>query len=401
MIQIRTVAVLLGALVWMEAVAAQTNLDQARQGLADLQHRIGAFRIQLDWRAPSGERDARDPMPDRIEGVFDGARYQCTVQRPQIPAKFGFCVIPESAFCFDGEKAFSRYAAIDTPTSQVIGLVPFQYSDTLNAQFVMCGIQGVHDERPKFNIYRRPDTTLPPIYSLAFDRRPFTQFLAQPGLKELGSAQIGEFVCRGFETSTDENAKGRVVRRLWLDPANGWFPRRIEESHYTLDDPPKLTDWWTYEVKVIELNGSGVPYAAETLLRWRYGNSPEWERTILCSLFESGIAVTDDMFRMPPPPNAEISDEFAGASYMADEAADTTGLLPVEKIDDGVVLPKQTAAKEQQPFAPPQPLPRQPAREMVPGWPVPFAVAAALALVAGAGLAIAVRRVRRRRPKAD
>ena len=353
---------MLGAVALMGGAAAQTNLDQAQQGLAQLQQRIGAFRVQLEYDNPSSKHMTST-------GVFDGKRYRQTCQQEGIPGETGWKAARESHFCYDGEKAISYYIHIDSP--------------------------------PIFCIRPRPDSLLPSTYSFAFFDAPFKDVLARPDVKELESKQVGDVVCVGFEASA-ENAKSKVreVKRLWLDPANSWFPRRVEILSYTLDDPPQLADAWIYETTRIGLDAKGVPYAAETAVFPNY-KQPDYKITVTCSLYETGVPVTDDMFTMAPPPGAKVIDEFAKTSYTAGEASDTVGLLPAEKTDANAILPENAASTEkQQPSQRPQPRPSQPAGER-PGWPVQLAVAAALAFVAGAAVAVAVRRARRQRPKAD
>ena len=362
MLKTRAVVVLLGAVALMGGAAAQTNLEQARQGIAQLQQRIGAFRVQLEHDNPSTKHTTST-------GVFDGKRYRQTCQQEGIPGETGWKAARESHFCYDGQKAISYYIHIDSP--------------------------------PIFCIRPRPDSLLPSTYSFAFFDAPFKDVLARPDVKELESKQVGDVVCVGFEASA-ENAKSKVreVKRLWLDPANSWFPRRVEILSYTLDDPPQLADAWIYETTRIGLDAKGVPYAAETAVYPNY-KRPDYKITVTCSLYETGVPVTDDMFTMAPPPGAKVIDDFAHASYTAGQAPDTAGLMPDETADARVTLPESAAAAEKQPGVqgrrPRQP---EPASKM-PGWLVQLLVTAGLAVVTGAGLAIAVRRARRRGPKAD
>ena len=362
MLKTRAVVVLLGAVALMGGAAAQTNLEQARQGIAQLQQRIGAFRVQLEHDNPSTKHTTST-------GVFDGKRYRQTCQQEGIPGETGWKAARESHFCYDGQKAISYYIHIDSP--------------------------------PIFCIRPRPDSLLPSTYSFAFFDAPFKDVLARPDVKELESKQVGDVVCVGFEASA-ENAKSKVreVKRLWLDPANSWFPRRVEILSYTLDDPPQLADAWIYETTRIGLDAKGVPYAAETAVYPNY-KRPDYKITVTCSLYETGVAVTDDMFTMAPPPGAKVFDGFARMSYTAGEAPDTAGLLPAEKTNADPILPEDAAsAKEQQAAQRSRPQPPQPTGN-TPGWPVYVAEIAALAFVAGAAVAVAVRRARRRRPRAD
>jgi len=364
MFKTRAVAVLLGAVALMGVAAAQTNLEQARQGLEQLQQRIGAFRVQLEWEDSSIKHAVRT-------GVFDGKRYHVTNKQPGIPGETGWAAARESTYCYDGEKAISYYVHIDSP--------------------------------PIFCIRPRPDSPIPPTYSFAFIGTPFTEFLAQPNVKELEPMVIAGTSCVGFETTT-ENTKDKVreVKRLWLDPALGWFPRRVEDLSYTLDDPPQLTARWIHEATRVEQDAKGVPYSAETVVFPNY-KQPDFKITRTCNLYETGVAVTDDMFTMTPPPGAKVIDEFAHSSYTAGQAPDTAGLMPDETADARVTLPESAAAAEKQPGVQgPRPRPRQPEpASNMPGWLVQLLVTAGLALVVVAGLAIAVRRARPRGPKAD
>lgn len=358
--QTKAVAVLLTVLVCMAGAAAQSNLDRARQGIAQLQQRIGAFRVQLEYDNPSSKHTTST-------GVFDGKRYHVTNKQPGIPGETGWAAARESTYCYDGEKAISYYVHIDSP--------------------------------PIFCIRPRPDSLIPPTHSFAFIGTPFTEFLAQPNVKELEPMVIAGTSCVGFETTT-ENAKEKVreVKRLWLDPALGWFPRRVEDLSYTLDDPPQLTARWIHEATRVEQDAKGVPYAAETVVFPNY-KQPDFKITRTCNLYETGVPVSDDMFTMTPPPGAKVIDEFAHASYTAGQAPDTAGLMPDETADARVTLPESAAAAEKQlGVQGPRPRPRQPEpASKMPGWLVQLLVTAGLAVVAVAGLAVAMRQGRRRR----
>ncbi len=287
MMQLKAIVVILAASLCVEDAIAQASLEQARQGLAQLQERIGAFRIQLDWQTPASP-DPKDLTPKCVSGTFDGGRYRCTITHdphPDAPPWAG----PVSHYCYDGEKAMSHYLV----------------------------------ESPVFCIRPRPDALLPSLYSRSLGRTPLTEWLAKPGVKELEPLQIGDATCLGFELSTDgEHVAVRQVERVWLDPANGWLPRRVEQQVVSLEDQtPEVTDAWTYEVTRVAQNEAGVPFAAEIALRWTIGHEPERQRTALCSVYETGIKAEDDTFIMSPPPGTKVVDEFASTSYTAGEAA--------------------------------------------------------------------------------
>jgi len=362
MFRTRAVAVLLGAVALMGGAAAQTNLEQARQGLAQLQKRIGAFRIQLDWQEPASP-DPKDYTPKIVSGTFDGARYRCTITHdphPDAPPWAG----PVSHYSYDGEKAMCHYL-IDAPV---------------------------------FCIRPRPDALLPPLYSRSLGRTPLAEWLAKPGIKELEPVQIGDATCLGFELSTDgEHVAVRQVERVWLDPANGWLPHRVEQQVISLEDQtPEVTDSWIYEVTRVARNESGAPFAAETLLRWKVGHESERQRTCVCSVYETGIQVDDDIFAMSPPPGTKVIDEFASTSYATGEAPDMAGLVADEKAPATAIASEdESGTGKKQAVQPARPLRPEPA-ETTPAWPVQLGVAIALALVAGVGLTIGVRRGRRR-----
>ncbi|MCX5770406.1 MAG: hypothetical protein NTZ09_09065 [Candidatus Hydrogenedentes bacterium] len=360
-----TMAVVLCALLWVKGAAEQSNIDQARQGLEQLQQRIGAFRIQLDWQKPASP-DPEDQTPNSVSGTFDGARYRCTITRDAKPGA-PTLLAPTAHYAYDGGKAVSHFL-----------------SDSDASTFFI-------DSRPNLPL-------IPPQYSRACVGTPLTEWLAKPGIKELEPVQIGEAICPGFELTFDATHIAlRQEERVWLDPANDWLPRRVEFQIISFEgETPSVSDSWTYEVARIAKNEDGVPFAAEISLRWKYGNN-EGQRTAICSVYETGLQVSDDLFTMSPPPGAKVVDSFVNVSYTAGDTADTSGLATDVKPSTPAVAPEDVPAlQKQQPVRFARPWRREPA-EPTPGWPVELAVSIGLAFVVGVCLTIAVRRGRGRR----
>lgn len=344
----------------LAALAAPSNLEQARRGLAELVERREAYRIELHWQEAASPQP-HDQLPEALRGVFDGERYRYQVERKGIPGETGLLAAKSLIFCYDGEKSSC-------------------YLDHEDAQ-------------DAFYIDKRSNIRLPELY------RPFfaSEFLARENLKALEPTEICGANCVGFEETINSTQYGlRQVRRLWLDPENGWLPLRTEQLVYSLDeDPPDLSDAAICTATRVGLNDAGVPFVAEAAVEWKYANEIS-ERTVVCRNFETGIAVTDDMFTMEPPPGTEVVDEVAGAEYTAGEAGAVDDVLeegePVDETGSAAPAPtaKEAASKSIDKTS-------EPRSTIFPsGWALVFGLSFGLAFAAGFWLMM--RYLRRIRP---
>jgi len=329
-------------------MAAPSNLEQARQGLEKLIERRGAFRIELDWQGPvPGQPE--NTSSQTMRGVFDGERHQIEFEQKGIPGKTGPLAAKKSIYCYDGEKSI-------------------WYLDHEDAQ-------------DSFYIGKNSNKQIVELYRLSSAK----DFLAGKNLKELEPTEICGAACVGFEETIDSSQYGlRQVRRFWLDPGNGWLPLRTEQLVYTLkQDPPGLSDFWVYTATRVGLNESGVPFAAEVAQDWNYGNE-SGTRTVVCKHFETGIAVTDDMFTMEPPPGAEVLDEIAGLRYTAGETGAVDDVLEDIEPAGEEAEPPGSAATAEEAGSVPINRTSTPRSAIFPsGWPLFFGLGAAFALLAG------------------
>lgn len=187
----------------------------------------------------------------------------------------------------------------------------------------------VYDSRKsEYRSFRRTSTSMVGVISSVPEEVLSNQFTIDPIVRPLDDATLAEVVARGTVSPTPDSVEGHACWRvessarthgtnryvIWVDPAIGFAPRKIE-THGSFDPVPKTRIFSSYR----ELStGTWFPMKVTATLEIpKTATEPAYMATFVCEVSEAiaNVAVASDRVKVTFPSGTEVRDDVLGAQY--------------------------------------------------------------------------------------